>query len=371
MLVQIRPREDGQCCEYCAPEAFASIRAHINSCPIDLASIVLHDARDTSPSQRHVQEAFKSIFDWDGYYEEQQYTEIHRIVLGDLSRDLEEALQELHWEINNLDACGCSALWWSCSRGDVEATRLLLKYGADLNTCDVEGDYPLHATVFSCSSECTTLLLDYGADVNRRDKFGFTPLRSVCHLRDDPNHVKVFLKHGADINLTDTCGRNPLSAAADINAAESIRLLLANGANADLQDDYGLTALHVAIQNNCHEAVQAILEYQTFHRMTTNLGKTALHIAASFGDIAVMECLEKSGLHGSDFLAKDANGMIARDYLRSREDLSPELIRAYNAMEEQVMDAFVKPNDELQHRPQTNQDDEWRRRYSTRHRRVC
>jgi hypothetical protein len=311
-----------------------------NSTPVDLAFINLHDPRAASPSEIPVQNTFRSLFDWTEYNEDQEFTELHRIVLGDMDGDLEEALRAFPWKIDDQDGCGCSALWWACSRGDVKATRLLLQHGANLNTPDVEGDYPLHATVYSRSSECTGLLLSHGAPINNRDKFGYTALRALCHLRDDPAHAQIFLDHDSDVNLTDTCGRNPLSAAADINAAATVRLLLANGADLSIQDDHGKTALHVALQNNCHESVKAIVDHQPhYHSGITKGGMSILHMVASVGDLTSIKILAEAELHGPDPDARDAGGDTARDHLQKREDSSKALVELYDELERAVRSA--------------------------------
>jgi ankyrin repeat protein len=228
-----------------------------------MAFMYLHELPDKDDSQREKQKAFRSIFNWAEYYEQQQHTDLHKLVFGDKKGDLKQTLLESSIAvINEVDSCNCTALWWACTRGDTSATQLLLEHGADFNISDVEGDSPLHASIHLNGRACAIALLQYGADVNKRNKFGRTPLRVLAHWRDDPDFLEVLISYGADVNVPDVGGFEPLHAAARFGATKNIGVLLKHGANVYAKTVRGLTALELAVQYNNPETAQVLLDWK-------------------------------------------------------------------------------------------------------------
>lgn len=75
-----------------------------------------------------------------------------------------------------VDEDGYSPLHRACYNNNVEITKILLKYGANV---DARTEYlwtPLHSAVKWSSAECAALLLQYGADVNAQSQGQQTPL---------------------------------------------------------------------------------------------------------------------------------------------------------------------------------------------------
>ena len=56
---------------------------------------------------------------WENYCDDQNYTELHRIILGLHGRDLSEAVKEAPMSmINATDSCSRTALMWAIIRND-------------------------------------------------------------------------------------------------------------------------------------------------------------------------------------------------------------------------------------------------------------
>ena len=68
-----------------------------------------------------------------------------------------------------------TALHTAAYNGSISAAKVLLEYGADINSTDAKGKSPLHLAVEEGHEEMIGLLLKYGADINLVDKNGWTP----------------------------------------------------------------------------------------------------------------------------------------------------------------------------------------------------
>jgi ankyrin repeat protein len=138
----------------------------------------------------------------------------------------------------------------SCS-GHFEIVQWLLSHGANPNKRYGKCDWAsLHAAACCGQVEVSRLLLQYEADIYARDNNG----RTTLHVAVQYDHVDVarfLLEHGADVNARDNWRNSPLLWAvkpwlfkrANLEVA---RLIVDNGANIDAEDDEGQTAFQVA-----------------------------------------------------------------------------------------------------------------------------
>lgn len=79
----------------------------------------------------------------------------------------------------------------------LDAAKILITNGANVNDKDKEGFTPLNYAVFCRSSESVSLLLTNGADVNTRDKAGQTPLYYAKACMSGESIIKLLKDHGA------------------------------------------------------------------------------------------------------------------------------------------------------------------------------
>ena len=119
--------------------------------------------------------------------------------------------------------------------------------GAD-DAADNRGITPLMYAAEIGSVDAMRLLLDRGADVNAQNAFGSTALMwSVS----DAAKVRLLLDHGAQVNTAAKSGRTALIIAAFTNpSAEVVRLLLAKGAKVDVLDVRHVTPMNAATFGN-------------------------------------------------------------------------------------------------------------------------
>ena len=87
-------------------------------------------------------------------------------------------------------------LWIACDVGQVDALRLLLEKGADVNQADKDGTTPLHLACFKGHVDVARLLLEKGAEVDRAEKQGATPLFIACQ-EGHVDAARLLLERGA------------------------------------------------------------------------------------------------------------------------------------------------------------------------------
>jgi ankyrin repeat protein len=134
-------------------------------------------------------------------------------------------------------------------RGRADIMKLLLDHGADTELVDDVGETPLRYAAVN-SLDATNLLLEYGAAVDAPGLGGQTPLLGAA-ARGDIKQMNSLLAHGAQVNAQSKAGITALMCAARASCshadqAEVVRLLLAHGADPDLISNYGAVAEHLA-----------------------------------------------------------------------------------------------------------------------------
>jgi ankyrin repeat protein len=145
---------------------------------------------------------------------------------------------------------GQTALRYMCRSidfgGSPQIIRLLLEYGADMNSRDARGRTPLHyASMFSSGDRVRELVQFLGGPagsglaVNAADARGWTPLHYAClfglwdDLEGQVATARLLVESGADVSTRTNNRWTPLSLAALTANQPLIDLLLDYGAHAD------------------------------------------------------------------------------------------------------------------------------------------
>ena len=107
-------------------------------------------------------------------------------------------------------------LWWSCVDGEIEATRVALKAGAQVNFTHPKYHRrtPLHyaASLGEVDDTAVRMLIAAGADVNAEDEVECRPLHMAAESWD-PDKVRALVEAGAEKNHTNGHGYTPLQVA--------------------------------------------------------------------------------------------------------------------------------------------------------------
>lgn len=137
--------------------------------------------------------------------------------------------------LNVKNELGRTPLIVACLHGQIEAMRVIIKAGGDIEGLDSNGKTCLFYAIAKRNYEATALLLASGADLKQVDRNGRTPLMHACMDGNVPI-VTALLKAGASLNATDNKGRTPLMYATAIGSLETITELLNLGADPYARD---------------------------------------------------------------------------------------------------------------------------------------
>lgn len=243
---------------------------------------------------------------------------------------------------------GMTPLLYAARDGSLEAARLLLANGADLEVREANGITPLLMALLNNQLDVATLLIDHGAAINVDDFYGRTPLFAAVDYRnldmnsdreDDPQDnyvdrepilamIKTLLDHGADVNArtkewppekkwlyslndvswVDMTGQTPFIRAAAAGDVPAMQLLLDYGADPHITTYEGTTALMAAAGVNWTvaqtytvsdaailEAVKMTVALGADVNATNSMGLTALLGAANRGANDVIRYLASQG----------------------------------------------------------------------------
>ena len=280
--------------------------------------------RISSATAAELEEMFKK----DEWFEERQFTRLHKIVLNLLvaAQDLEQELSTSTSDIEVADSEGRTPLSWAAESANVSAVETLLRYGAATSSKSVQGMTPLHYAARAPNAACLSLLLKHGACVSAKNKWNQSPLNIACYSQNDASYITPLLDHGADIHERDCYSSTALSCALYNNHHVTARCLIARGANIHGPPDaQGLTGLNDGIENNSHECVALLLEQGANLSIAGVDDETALHVLARRGDLRTMEIfLAADHLDGLDPGAKTTAGLTAWDLMRQRVGVTEE-----------------------------------------------
>ena len=156
------------------------------------------------------------------------------------------------------DHNGFDALWVAVigDPPDPEIVALLLEHGADVNRVndqDMANLSPLHYAMISdggiATYETVKILLDYGADVESGSNIDDTPLHFASSGASD-DVITLLLDQGANINAYNRHGETPLHRAAQSNNPQNVDVLLRRGANPRGRTISGQTPCEYAIEHH-------------------------------------------------------------------------------------------------------------------------
>jgi ankyrin repeat protein len=239
-------------------------------------------------------------------------------------------------------------LMYAAREGHVDAARLLIDAGANVNEVDKNDIGPLLMTISNNHIDMARFLIEHGANINAVDWYGRTPLFAAVEMRNVDLHYVTFqhmvteedrkvifdfitflLDHGVDPNIrvkevpplrrwmyllggslawVDFTGQTPFLLASLSGDVETMRRLLKHGADPKITTFEGTNALMAAagvnwVYNQTYtegekallEAVKMCLELGMDVNATNSMGLTAVMGAANRGSDSIIEFLVSKG----------------------------------------------------------------------------
>jgi ankyrin repeat protein len=281
---------------------------------------------------KEVVETLSCLTQGSDFIEEQNYTQIHRIVLGLSMSSLEEELLRHPENIDASDALARTPLIWAAARGDEHSVTLLLGAGADPNALDIQWTGAVSYAAERDHAVCVRLLLEAGADPDPLLPNGIrvgSALNCASRNATNPLVIKTLLDFGADVEASGVEGITSLIHTARTDNASFAMLLLEYGANINATSTVGQTPLTTAIAYNSHNVLQLLLdrwfEYSVCPRLS---GPHLLQIAALYADLQTVTILTTA----DHFMLKYDKDYMLGDFasrLHERLDVTDKLIVAF------------------------------------------
>jgi ankyrin repeat protein len=253
---------------------------------------------------------------------------------------------------------GLSPLQYAARDGRLEAAKVLLDNGADINQVEANGITPLLSAIVNNRVEVARFLIDRGADIKTADWYGRTPLWAAVETRNmdvdnatfensinrapfldlikvlldkgaDPNVRmkevppirRAFLRATGDLSWVDMTGQTPFLRAALAGDVTVMRLLMQHKADPHIPTFAGTTPLMIAAGINWVfsqtfdegqaarlEAVKLCHELGMDVNAVNSMGLTALMGAANNGSDDIIKFLVEKGARLDP---KDAEGRSA------------------------------------------------------------
>ena len=212
---------------------------------------------------------------------------------------------------------------------DIDAVRLLLDDGVDVNSSRADGVTALLWAAHWDDLDAADLLVRAGADVNAADDHGVTPLHRSCE-NGSIAMVKHLLAAGADPNASQVSGLTPLMTGARTGNVSVIQELLAHGANINASTkETRSTAMMWAVAERHSDVVRVLLSHDADVHTSTSDGFTPLLYAAHNGDISIARMLIGAG---ADVNAAGADGTKPLPYaIIMRQDTFALLLLEHGA----------------------------------------
>jgi len=230
--------------------------------------------------------------------------------------------------------------------GDTRQVQALLAQGTDPNEIDGAGGTALIAAAREGHVDAMRMLIKRGADVNRRDdRFArWTPLVHAIHKGQDAA-ARLLLDSGAEVDAAMHGGATPLIFAAAYGQTAIVEDLLSRGADPHHQTVDGVTALSNAAGGgpvfditdgprigSCHlDTVGALLHHSPDLELPANIWSRAARFLGRSKDceeaFALLEARRRSGARGSGPDQREGQGgdrqLPARDPQAAHEAAKP------------------------------------------------
>jgi quinoprotein dehydrogenase-associated probable ABC transporter substrate-binding protein len=161
-------------------------------------------------------------------------------------------------DVKQADRTNWTPLMFAAWTDNPKLLTMLIHHGSSLETKDADGLTPLAIASQNGKVEAARVLVDAGADVNVPvAKGGYTPLM-LAAVSGSSDLADALIKHGARVNAVNSGGVTALMIAAAGNHSGVAALLLKAGADINARSEDGRTALSIAEANNNEPVIRLL-----------------------------------------------------------------------------------------------------------------
>uniref|UniRef100_UPI0037E71AE9 transient receptor potential cation channel subfamily A member 1b n=1 Tax=Semicossyphus pulcher TaxID=241346 RepID=UPI0037E71AE9 len=213
---------------------------------------------------------------------------------GDLAL-LENLVRKSPEVLSEKDELGASPLHHAAAGGYITLIQFITTVidPKEWNSCDDQGNVPLHWAVEKNKPESCRAFLDLGANPNMLNTALLSPLHLAVSLGHN-NLVELLLSYSStDCNLQGDLGNTPVILACSINNCEAINILITHGARICQQNKLGHFPIHAAAFAGAKKAMEVILKagVKMGHQTESHINysdksrSSPLHLAVRGGNI--------------------------------------------------------------------------------------
>ncbi len=148
-------------------------------------------------------------------------------------------------------------------RKDNEEVQWRVKKGANVNYRSESGGWtitPLMIALRANNIDAMRILLEKGADVDAIDDARWTPLMHAAFF-GRVEIAEMLIKKGADVNARDNDWKTPLMKASAMGRVKVAEILIKNGARLDEKNRDGSTALMLAMAKSHQDVVKLLMKH--------------------------------------------------------------------------------------------------------------
>ena len=239
-------------------------------------------------------------------------------------------LEEFGWDVNDPECGGPNLFYKTCEKDDLSKMNLLIEHGIDLEK------YGTNGLDFACSScsrntferlgnlgikqspnlifnlisrryvNALKLAIENGADVNAFNSRGQRPIHAAAQI-ESLEIIELLVKNGADFNAVNKEGESIVhSVAKHTDSGKLLKYLQECGFNLNAKDKYLMTPLMLAVQNRRQRNLEHLLKVVVDNLEDVDkYGRTVLHHCALYGSLPALRTLI---IAGANVNAKDNEG---------------------------------------------------------------